>query len=79
MKDEIRANSEKFEVLQGTLISLMDAHYARTEANQKEIMAKLDFPSWKDESLCEYLSRSDGGLSRKDGDKSIGSEVCGDA
>jgi endo-alpha-1,4-polygalactosaminidase (GH114 family) len=41
MEARIKANNEKFEVLPDTLISLMDAHYARTEANQ-EMIAKLD-------------------------------------
>jgi TolA-binding protein len=42
MKDEIRATNDKFEVLQDTLVSLLDAQDARTEANQEEMMAKLD-------------------------------------
>jgi hypothetical protein len=41
MKAEIRANNEKFEVLQGTLFSRMDAYHAKTEANHEE-MTKLD-------------------------------------
>jgi predicted glycoside hydrolase/deacetylase ChbG (UPF0249 family) len=42
MKAEIRANIEKFEVLLGTLISWMDIHQAMTEANQREMLTKMD-------------------------------------
>jgi hypothetical protein len=42
MKTEIRANSEKFEVLLGTPVSWMDIHQATTEANQREMLAKMD-------------------------------------
>jgi hypothetical protein len=39
MEAKIVANNEKSEVLQGTLISWMDIHHARTDANLKEIKA----------------------------------------
>jgi hypothetical protein len=42
MKAEIRANSEKFEILQDTLASRMDIHQARTESTQEELKAKMD-------------------------------------
>jgi hypothetical protein len=41
IKAEIRANNENFEVLQGTLVSRMDIHQARTEAMQDETDANL--------------------------------------
>jgi hypothetical protein len=42
MKVEIKTNNKKFEVLQGTFVSQMDIHQARTEAIQEEIIAKMD-------------------------------------
>jgi hypothetical protein len=40
---EIKANNKKFEVLQGTLVSRIDIHQARTEETiQEEIIAKMD-------------------------------------
>jgi hypothetical protein len=39
---EMRMNSEKFEALQGTLVSCMDIHQAREEAIQEERLAKMD-------------------------------------
>jgi hypothetical protein len=42
MKAEISANNKTFEVLQGTLISQMDIHQARTEANQERLEAKIE-------------------------------------
>jgi hypothetical protein len=36
MEFEIEANIEKFEVLQGTLVSLMGIHQTRTEAVQEK-------------------------------------------
>jgi hypothetical protein len=41
MKAEIRANNENVEVLRGTIVSLMDLHYAKTEANHEELMAVM--------------------------------------
>jgi hypothetical protein len=42
MKAEIRANSDKFEALLGTLVSRMDIHQAMTEASRWEMLAKMD-------------------------------------
>jgi hypothetical protein len=42
MKVEIRANNEKLEVLQGTLVSRMDIHQPRTEPAQEDIKANMD-------------------------------------
>jgi hypothetical protein len=39
MKAETRANSEKFRALKSTLVSRMDAHHAKTGANNEELMA----------------------------------------
>jgi hypothetical protein len=39
---KMEANTEKVEVLQGTLISRMDIHRARTEFTRKEMKAKMD-------------------------------------
>jgi hypothetical protein len=36
MQESKKANNEKFEVLQGTLISWMDIHQTRTEAMQEK-------------------------------------------
>jgi hypothetical protein len=36
MEAKIQANIEKFEVLQDTLVSLMDIHQARTETMQEK-------------------------------------------
>jgi hypothetical protein len=41
MEVRIEANNKKFEVLQGTLISWLDAHHAKTEANHEELMAAM--------------------------------------
>jgi hypothetical protein len=41
MKPEIRAHNEKFEVLQGCIVSRMDIHQARAEAMQEKTDAKL--------------------------------------
>jgi predicted glycoside hydrolase/deacetylase ChbG (UPF0249 family) len=41
VKAEIRTNNEKFEVLQGDLVSWMDIHEARTEAMQQKPKANL--------------------------------------
>jgi hypothetical protein len=38
---EIRANNRKFEVLQGTLVSRMDAHHAKTEGNHEELKGAM--------------------------------------
>jgi hypothetical protein len=35
------ANNEKFEVLQGTFVSRMDIHQARTVSTQEEIKTKM--------------------------------------
>jgi hypothetical protein len=42
LETEIETNNEKFVVLRSTLISRMDIHLARTEANQEEIIVKMD-------------------------------------
>jgi hypothetical protein len=42
MKAEIRASTEMFEALQGSLVSHRDIHQTRTEVVQEEIIAKLD-------------------------------------
>jgi hypothetical protein len=42
MEATLKANNEKVEVLQDTLVFMMDAHCTRTEANQEEMIAKLD-------------------------------------
>jgi hypothetical protein len=42
MEAKTDVNNEKFEVPRGTLISRMDIHKARTEANQRELTAKMD-------------------------------------
>jgi hypothetical protein len=47
-KEEIEANNEKFSVLLGVLISQMDIHQARTEANQREMKTKMD--AWLEET-----------------------------
>jgi hypothetical protein len=41
MNPEIRANNVPFEILQGTLVSQMDIHQDRTEANHREMIAKM--------------------------------------
>jgi hypothetical protein len=41
MEATTEANNEKFEVLRGTLIPWIDIHQAKTEANQREIIAKM--------------------------------------
>jgi hypothetical protein len=43
---EIRANSKKFEVFCGTLISQLDIHQARTESIQEKIIAKT-YTHWE--------------------------------
>jgi hypothetical protein len=43
MKAEIRANNEKFDVLQSTLVPPMDIHQARTQTAQAEMKVKMDF------------------------------------
>jgi hypothetical protein len=40
MEAKIVVNSKNFEILQGTLVSQMDIHKARTKANQQEMRAK---------------------------------------
>jgi uncharacterized protein YPO0396 len=42
MEARIKANNEKFKILRDTLVSQMVSHHARTEANQEEMIAKLD-------------------------------------
>jgi hypothetical protein len=42
MKAEVRANSEKFEVIQSTLVSRMDIHQARILTAQTEMKATMD-------------------------------------
>jgi hypothetical protein len=37
MNPEVRANNENFEVLQGTLVSWVDIHQARTECTWEEM------------------------------------------
>jgi hypothetical protein len=59
----IEASNEKFEFLQGTLLSWMDAHHAKTEANHEEMMTKLDAhhermtasvnTRWKETTACQ--------------------------
>jgi hypothetical protein len=41
MKAEIKANNEKFGVLRSTLVSGMDAHHAKTEVNNEELMVAM--------------------------------------
>jgi hypothetical protein len=41
MKAEIRPNN-KFEVLQSTLVSQMDAHHIKTEATHKDLTAAME-------------------------------------
>jgi hypothetical protein len=57
---EIRANNEKFEVLESIFVSRMDIHQARTKAIQEEINGKMD--NNKKKCRCQ-----DGRQSRKDG------------
>jgi predicted glycoside hydrolase/deacetylase ChbG (UPF0249 family) len=42
IKTEIRANNEKFEVLQSLLVYWMDIHQAWTEAIHEEITAQME-------------------------------------
>jgi hypothetical protein len=42
IRAEFRANGEKFEALLGTLVSRMDIHQARIDANQEKMLAKMD-------------------------------------
>jgi hypothetical protein len=42
VQEKTSPNNEKFEVLESTFVSWMDIHKARTEANQEEIIAKVD-------------------------------------
>jgi hypothetical protein len=53
MKAEIIANNEKFAVIQSTLISPMDAHDAKTEANHEELMAEMKVSRKRIEALTE--------------------------
>jgi hypothetical protein len=55
MKTEIRANNEKFEVIQGTLISWMVIHQARTESIQEEMKAKMDIHQEKMEAAIHSI------------------------
>jgi hypothetical protein len=41
MDARIEAKNEKFEVLQGTLVSRTGAHHAKTQANHEELMAAM--------------------------------------
>jgi hypothetical protein len=41
MEAKIEANNEQFQVLLGTLVSRVDIHQARREANQWEMTAKM--------------------------------------
>jgi hypothetical protein len=66
MEAEIRANNEKFQVLQGTLVSQTDIHQARTEAVQEKMDANLkeEMMAWQRD---EGLPRGHNGcLCRKD-------------
>jgi hypothetical protein len=42
MEARIDANNDKFDVLRSNLVSRMDIHQARTEADQGEIIAKIE-------------------------------------
>jgi hypothetical protein len=53
---EIKANNEKFEVLQST-----------TESIQEEIIAKMDIHQERIGSQCECLAKRDSGLPSHDG------------
>jgi hypothetical protein len=41
LEAKIEGNKQKFEVLRGTLVSRMDAHQSKTEANHEESMAAM--------------------------------------
>jgi hypothetical protein len=50
---KIGANNEKFEVLRGTLISWLDAHQAKTEANHEEWMVAMKASQERMEALMD--------------------------
>jgi hypothetical protein len=51
MEARIEPNSKKYEILRDTLISWMDAHHARTEANQEELRATVEASHERIEAL----------------------------
>jgi hypothetical protein len=63
---EIRTNNEKAEVLRDTLVSRMDAHQAKTEANRKELIPAMKASHGKNGNPDGYQSTDNGGLPRKD-------------
>jgi uncharacterized membrane-anchored protein YjiN (DUF445 family) len=55
MEGRIDANNEKSEVLQGTLVSWMDVHQARTMSTKEEIKAKVDIQQEKMEAAIHSI------------------------
>jgi hypothetical protein len=63
---EIRANNEDAEVLRDILVSRMDAHQAKTDANHKEFIAAMKASHGKNGSPDGHQSTDNAGLPRKD-------------
>jgi hypothetical protein len=55
IKGKIDTNNEKFEVLQGTLISQMDIHQARTQSTQEDTKAKIHIHQEKMDAWLEEM------------------------
>jgi hypothetical protein len=61
---ETKPNKEKLEVLRSTFGSQIDIHQVRTEAIQKEFIAKMDAQQERmGASMNDLRNRSNGGLS----------------
>jgi hypothetical protein len=54
-QEEMRANSDEFEVLWGTLVSHMNIHQARTESTLEEMKSKMDIHQEKMEAAIHAI------------------------